>query len=452
MKKRTTIRVISFLSAAVVAAGVLAVTGQRRARALELYARANTQQAFDELVSGVSELSQTLEKSVYITDPALEGALCTQIFARAAAAQTAMGRLPWSSEKLDKTAAFLSVAGDYACTLARTVGSNGGYSEEELKNLTELADTAGVMAMDLRDMQAGLMEGRLRMDEVYAAGEAADAAEEEAGITGVAAAFRSVEEEFPELPTLIYDGPFSDAVQSAEPKYLQGMPEADEADMRKAAADFLGTEADRLTDLGEVGGRLPSRCYAGIVGGAEYTVMVSKRGGLVYSALCSRIPGTERLRVENGVSIARDFLESQGYRDMEETYHMAEGGVLTVNFAYNAGGVRCYPDMVKVGVALDNGSIMNWDARGYLFSHVDRTWEEPEISEEEALETVSPLLTPGTVSLALIPAEGGEERLCREIVCEASDGQKFLLYVNAFTGAQERILILLEDENGALTV
>lgn len=452
MRKRTTVRIITFLSAALVVAGILALSGQRRAHELELYAKANTQRAFDELVTSVSELSHALEKSVYITDPALEGALCTQIFARAATAQQMMGVLPYSSQELERTSSFLSTVGDYACVLARTVGKNGGYSDEELGNLTELADTAGVMAMDLRDMQSRLMAGSLTMDEVYSATAAVDEADSEAQTPFAGTAIRSIEEEFPELPTLIYDGPFSDTVQNAEPVYLKELDEVDEVRAMKAAAAFLGLDGDELIAAGEVGGRIPCWCFNAYIGGGEYTVMVTKQGGRVLSALCSRMPGAERLSVKNGVSVAEDFLRRQGYSDMEESYHMAEGGVLTVNFNFVRDGVICYPDLVKVGISLDNGSLMSWDAKGYLSAHKDRTFDEPEISAQQAAETISPLLTVRSFDMALIPSDGGEERLCREFLCEAEDGRRFLIYVNAYTGAQERILILLEDENGTLTI
>ena len=54
--------------------------------------------------------------------------------------------------------------------------------------------------------------------------------------------------------------------------------------------------------------------------------------------------------------------------------------------------------------------------------------------------------------LAVIPTSGAEEIYCRELICETEDGRHYLLYVNAMTGAQEKILILLEDESGTLAL
>ena len=54
--------------------------------------------------------------------------------------------------------------------------------------------------------------------------------------------------------------------------------------------------------------------------------------------------------------------------------------------------------------------------------------------------------------LALIPTAGKYERLCYEFVCADTNGGEYIIYVNAENGQQEKILILLEDENGSLTI
>lgn len=450
MRKRTTVRIITFLSAALVAASALAATGLRRARSLELSARAGAQRSFDELVTSVSELSNALEKSVYVTDPALESALCTQMFGRAVSAQMAMSELPWSSQELENVSGFLSRVGDYACVLSRTVAGSGGYSPEELDNLTSLAETAAVMRLNLQDMQARMLAGQLTMDEAYHAASALEGEEDAAPLAGTA--FQSMEAEFPELPTLIYDGPFSESMESPEPRYLQGMEETDEAAARRAAAKFLGVAEEDVTFQGDVGGAIPCRCYAAWMSGGEYTVYVTVRGGQILSALCSRMPGKEKISVEEALAAAESFLRQQGLSGMEESYHIVEGGVLTVNFEFAQGEVLCYPDLVKVGVAMDNGAIMSYDAKGYISCHRERELPPVEISSPAARQTLAPALTVRAERLAVIPSPGGEERLCYEFTCGAEDGRSYLLYVNAVTGAQEKILILLQDDAGTLTV
>ncbi len=450
MKKRTAARLITFLSAALIVAGVFAVRNTRRAQVLELYARANTQHAFDELVTSVSELSNALEKSQYLSDPALESALCTQIFGRAMTAQMAMGTLPYASQQLEQTASFVSKVGDYANTLARTVGANGGYSDEELENLRSLAQTASVMKLNLQDMQSRIQSGQLALEDVYALSAGAAGGEGQPPLAGEA--FETIEQEFPELPTLIYDGPFSETMAVHKALYLEGMEPVSQEDALRVAADFLDMPLSKLRAAGEREGDVPCWICAGRFNGGEYTVAVTKQGGQVWSVLCDRAVGEQSYSIRQGLTRAEDYVRAWGFEDMEESYHTAADGVLLVNFQHSEHGVRCYPDMIKVGVALDNGNLVAYDAQGYISSHTERDIPQPEVTDEQARAALSGALTVTDHAMAIIPSQGGEERFCHEYLCASQEGDKYLVYVNAVTGAEEKILILLEDENGTLTV
>ena len=137
---------------------------------------------------------------------------------------------------------------------------------------------------------------------------------------------------------------------------------------------------------------------------------------------------------------------------MAETYHMTQGGVLTVNFAYRQGEVLCYSDLVKVSVALDTGRVCGFEAKGYLTAHGARNIPAPAVAAEEAAAAVPDSLEVLAVQLALVPSDGRYETLCHEFKCAAADERHYIIYVNAQTGAQHKILILLEDESGTLTL
>ncbi len=450
MKKRSVIRVVTFLSAALVVAGIFAIRSTRKANALDLYARATTERAFDELVTSVSELSNALEKSQYLSDPALEGALCTQIFGRAMTAQAAMEALPYASRELEQTASFVAKAGDYANTLARTVGTNGGYSEEELENLHSLAEAANVMKLNLQDMQARVAQGQMDLDQVYAETTAAEGGEDQPPLAGET--FQTIEQEFPEIPTLIYDGPFSETMASREALFLEGREEIDEEEALKKAAKFLDVSASALRSAGECGGDVPCWICAGFAAGTDYTVYVTKQGGEIWSVIGQRDVGRAVYTVEQGLSIAEDMMTGWGLKNMERSYHELSDGVLVVNFEHAENGVRCYPDLIKVAVAMDTGTLMSYDAKGYITAHTKRTIPEAAVSTEAAQSGLSQQLSVQEHAMAIIPTEGGREKYCHEFLCQTEDGDRYLMYVNAQTGRQEKILILLEDESGTLTV
>lgn len=90
---------------------------------------------------------------------------------------------------------------------------------------------------------------------------------------------------------------------------------------------------------------------------------------------------------------------------------------MTINFAALQDDVTLYPDLIKVSVAMDNGEILGFDARGYLTNHHQRTFEKPALSMEEAQKKVSPNLTVKNGKMAVVPSTSLTEKLCYEFVC-----------------------------------
>jgi hypothetical protein len=74
------------------------------------------------------------------------------------------------------------------------------------------------------------------------------------------------------------------------------------------------------------------------------------------------------------------------------------------------------------------------------------------VDRETAANQVGGSLTILSHDLSVIPTDGQYEKFCHEFKCENEGGQHYLIYVNAVTGQQEKILILLEDESGTLTI
>ena len=72
------------------------------------------------------------------------------------------------------------------------------------------------------------------MDEVYQVAQSLETGEEQAPQAGEV--FQTIEAEFPEMPTLIYDGPFSESLTSPKVRFLEGKEEVTAEQAKKAAA------------------------------------------------------------------------------------------------------------------------------------------------------------------------------------------------------------------------
>lgn len=451
-KRKMQVLAVSFTAAAFAVSVGFGVQGYVRAEDYRRQLDNGYRQAFTELTAAAGELDAALEKVTYATTPALFATLCTQAYATAQAAQSALGELPYGNVELEQTAAFFAKAGDYAMAMARGTNGEGVCTDENRETLRGLAAAAGELSATLQALQLQLDGGALHPEDVAAVEARLAAAAEDGGqITG-GSAFQTVEADFPQVPTLIYDGPFSEHLSGRTPQMLEGLPQVTEEEARRAAAAFAGLRAEVFTRTSDGAGNLPAWGFSALADGGELYVEITKQGGQVLQMLSSRPVGEAALSRKEGVEQAAAFLEEHGYRDMAPSYFLEGDGILTVHFAPVLDGVYCYPDLVKVGVALDNGDVVSFEAHGYLMKHGAREPAAPAVSADEAAERVDSSLTILSRQLALIPTGGEYEVLCHEFKCQNADGGHVLVYVNAATGQQERILLLLEDENGTLVI
>ena len=427
LSRRGWVRVISFLAALFLAL-VGCVLSLRCTMTVYQRSIANGYlRSFSQLVSSVSRIDSAMQKEIYVVTPAMTSLLSAEIQSEAATAQAAMSALPYANIELAQTAAFLSRVGDYASALARSASDNGGLSDAEAENLRALSTAASQLRERLETLEGQLNDGSTDLDDVESV-ERRLSELSEGGDVLAGSSYENIETNFPELPTMTYDGPFSDHLASSEPKMLAGLDEVTGQQALKAAAECTGLRESIFSLTG------------------------TKQGGKVLAQTNSRIVTQRQLSAEQAVQKAQEFLERTGYADMEETYRHESENRLTINFAYRAGEVLCYPDLCSITVALDTGSIVGFESTSYLSNHTERTLEVPAISVDAARKNVSPLLTIQKEQLALIPTDGKYEVLCWEFICQAENGQHYISCINAATGAEQKILILLEDENGTLAI
>ena len=292
-------------------------------------------------------------------------------------------------------------------------------------------------------MVSDVESGRLRLGEVASAIEKQG---KKQSSPNVDSGFKEIEEGFSDYPTMIYDGPFSDHILQQKPKFLTGKSQVTADQALKTAKKI--TKADNLKHTGDTSGNLPTYDFsAGTV-----RASVTRAGGLVDYFLNSRSVSEPKISTEKGVKLAEKMLADMGMTGFQYRYYGINNGVLTVNFAATQNDVILYPDLVKVGIALDDGSVVSYDAKGYIMNHTVRKMPAIRITEAQARAKLSKRLTPKSHSLAIVPTDSLGETLCHEFLCTGEKGDQVLVYVNVETGMEEQILILIKDEMGVLAI
>ncbi|CCX42206.1 germination protein YpeB [Clostridium sp. CAG:1024] len=192
-------------------------------------------------------------------------------------------------------------------------------------------------------------------------------------------------------PTLIYDGPFSDSTEKAEPL---GLPEetVDAETALARASESLGGAS--LTPDGETLGSIETYDFSGTdAAGRSVEISITKRGGCVLTMMKTPEGAAEGkpedAEVERYKAAAADYLSAQGYPAMTSSYAQYYAGIAVFNFAAEQGGVVLYPDLVKVYVERQSAEVVGLDARSYFFSHRERALPIPALTEEDARNAVS---------------------------------------------------------------
>ena len=260
--------------------------------------------------------------------------------------------------------------------------------------------------------------------------------------------FTDFEEGYDNYPTLIYDGPFSDHILEKNPEMLKSASAVTLSDALKKAEKACGTVGLSHDDKNDEQGKMPSYVFTK----DSTTIAVTKNGGYLSYMLCGRSVPTRSVTALEAVAKAEEYLSMLGMNHITDTYYEINGNVCLVNFAGTQGDITMYTDLIKVGVAMDNGDILSFDGRGYITNHKKRNLPEPKITAEQARKQLSSELTVTDTSLAVVPSAGTNELYCYEFHCTSPDGRQMLVYINADTCKEEQILLLEISENGTLTV
>lgn len=408
--------------------------------------------AFYELIDYINDVENYLAKSM-ITSSAEHGAeTLIHVWRQANLAQVYLSQLPISTNELANTSKFLNQVSDYSHSLARKTIKGEDLTQEELDNLKTMHEYSVDLNNTLEQLSEEMNSGKISWQELT----------KDVDITFAqqvdnlsATSFSNIDENFGEYEGLIYDGAYSEHIESSEKKGIIG-DEITEEEAKKKAVSFIGQ--DKVKEIKSNGliqnGNIVVYDFTIDVKNEDknnpLTISISKKGGHIVLANYNRKINEEKIQVEEANQIGKDFLTNLGITNMEPTYYLKQGGMVTINYAYKQDNVTIYPDLIKIKIALDNGQVVGMETSGYLNNHAERTIEKPIISIEEARKALNPRLDITSEGLAIIPTEWKTEIFCYEFKGKVDDTD-FLVYINAQTGEEENILVIIDTPNGILT-
>ena len=169
-------------------------------------------------------------------------------------------------------------------------------------------------------------------------------------------------------------------------------------------------------------------------------VEVSQKGGQVLQFYQTRDIGAAQYDTQAAIDQALAFLQELQFTDMACVDNITDDRVADLTFVPRMSGIYIYSDMVKIQIALDDNSILNYDQTSYATRHYQRQLPVPAISKEQILTNMNPNFQVEAVRLALIT----DEYSVNEILTYEVEGtvveEQFSIFVDAQSGQEIRIV------------
>ena len=345
-----------------------------------------------------------------------------------------LGGLPVAMHELESTDLLLNDVAEYSYYLLRkNVLQQKPLSQQDWNQLEEFYRRSRVVQTELDELGSQILSQNLRLTEL--------SLEDEENVVNTT--FRSIESQvhaFPELK-------FEEGVRKIEPepRAITG-EQITQIEAVTAADTFLDAlqiaHSQGQVEFSSQNAKIP-------IYGVRYQnesedtvlyVEVSQKGGQVLQFYQTRDIGAAQHDTQEAIEQALSFLQELHFTDMACVDSITDDRVADLTFVPKMNGIYIYSDMVKIQIALDDNSILNYDQTSYATRHYQRQLPTPTVSKEQILTNMNPNFQVERVQLALITDEYSINEILTYEVRGTVVEETFSVFVDAQSGQEIRIV------------
>ncbi|MFL0250513.1 germination protein YpeB [Clostridium neuense] len=417
------------------------------------YLQAEYNKNMYQLINSVENIGNNLAKVPVLGSKEQDIVVCDEIFRYSNVANDKLHSIPVSQDKLSATSKFLSQLGDFSYVLGNKISRGGELNNSEVAQVESLKLQAYNLENQLKSVQNDINNGRVRWGEIR---QKASGVLASTSTPSVSDEFKGIQKQATQYPALVYDGPFSDNNMNIKPKILS-QNKVSRAQAENVVKEAIGAKRIKRIEVKSDGnGIIPTYMFDVYMSGRnksteKITCEVSQNGGRMLSIIDNRVAGKPTMDINTASQIGRKYLNRIGYKNMFSTYVLNYNNVAVISYVNSSDNMLIYPDMIKLKVSMDDGNVVGLEADKYLRSNYNRTIPKPQITEAKARERVGKRLSIKSVRMAIVPTETNKEVLCYEF-SGSYKGDDFIVYINANTGYETRILQIRNTPNGKLTM
>lgn len=398
-------------------------------------------------VSYINNVEVDLAKLLVTSTPKMSAVTLADIWKQANLAKECLEQIPVGQNSMANASKYLTQVSDFSYTLMKQNISDIKLTEEEYEKLKHIYEDSSKLSSKMSDIYDDLNAGRIKWDELEKIGN------EKLPDNDISNSISEVGKTFQNYEGLIYDGAFSDHLLSSGPKFLS-QKEISEDDAKKYIEEVIlnDEKIDKIEFKGESNRKIELYNFDVTLDSKQKrTISITKNDCKLYLMIGDKKVREENISVEEAKKRGMEFLNKLGIDNMTETYYQKTENMIVINYAATQDGVILYPDLIKVKISLDDGKVYGVEAAGYIFNHTTRNNLKPSISQEKAKSILNSSIEIISSDLALIPTESNSEILTYEFKGKI-DNREFLIYINADNAREEKVLLVIDNKNGVLTM
>lgn len=398
-------------------------------------------------VSYINNVEVDLAKLLVTSTPKMSAVTLADIWKQANLAKECLEQIPVGQNSMANASKYLTQVSDFSYTLMKQNISDIKLTEEEYEKLKHIYEDSSKLSSNMSDIYDDLNAGRIKWDELEKIGN------EKLPDNDISNSISEVGKTFQNYEGLIYDGAFSDHLLSSEPKFLL-QKEISEDDAKKYIEEVIlnDEKIEKIEFKGESNGKIELYNFDVTLDSKQKrTISITKNDCKLYLMIGDKKVKEQNISVDEAKKRGMEFLNKLGIDNMIETYYQKTENMIVINYAATQDGVILYPDLIKVKISLDDGKVYGVEAAGYIFNHTTRNNLKPSISQEKAKSMLNSSLEIISSDMALIPTESNSEILTYEFKGKI-DNREFLIYINADNAREEKVLLVIDNKNGVLTM
>ena len=390
--------------------------------------------SYVQLIDNIDDIEVDLSKLVATTSIASQQKIMQNIYTCCVLASENLGNLPIYGNSLGNVNQLVNKIGGYVYSLMQ---SSTIVTGDVLTSVEGLHQSISVVKYDLnKGFEQTVLDGAYLTESAY----------DKEG-SSFTAGLVSGESSYGDIPSLIYDGPFSESVLNKEPKVSEDVVSEYEAG-KKVESLLEYWQGYTIKYDGVTKGKLSTYNYI-LSGESEIFVQVLQNGGKLLSAVSYGDYVGGRIDVSEAISMSKEIAYKFGFEDMVEVWHQVVQDVVYINLAPMIDGVIYYSDLLKLKIDLNGGDLLGFEGTNYIYNHFERGQYNSGISIIEAQALLSESLLVEERNYCVIPNEFVGESDAYEFRCTWS-GYTYYVYLDSVTGEELKIMRIIETNNGLL--